>query len=115
MRALRIALAFAALLAALTTLAPAAAAGSFTSVTTPFTGVADFVTALSSCNTASGVVGPTGLAFDSTSFYVDDWCMSTIYKFPLSGGTAATPIARGANGLTQGIAVQQGYYYGRAS
>ncbi len=83
------------------------AAAAFTSFAAPFTGATDFVTNFPNCG-----VGPVGMVFDSTHFFADDYCVGTAYRFPASGGSALTPQASAPDGLTGGLAIQGGVYYG---
>ena len=76
----------------------------------PFTGVDAFVTGLPSC----GGPGPVGLLFDDSSFFVTDYCNGTTYRMSPKGGDAAQAEATVENGLTHGLALSHGRYYGAA-
>lgn len=86
----------------------------FTTFHPPLTGGTDFVTGAPSCPLASGSAGPVGLVFDPSHFFATDFCNHTTYRFPLTGGSFASPEASSINGLTQGLAVSEGHYYGLA-
>lgn len=87
-----------------------AARAAHTSFSLPLTGGVDLFTDFPSCY--GGSFGPVGMVSDSTSFYVDDSCNQTTYRFPSSGGSAAAPAASAVNGFDMGLAIQQGNYYG---
>jgi hypothetical protein len=86
----------------------------------PFTGGTDVITDFPTC--FGGTIGPVGLLNDGAHFFADDFCThtndptqnSTTYRFPVSGGSALSPQASAPNGLTHGITVDGGVYYGIA-
>jgi len=88
----------------------------------PFTGGTDIITDFSTCGSVSFPVGPVGLLNDGSHFFVDDFCThfnnptqdSTTYRFLVTGGSALTPQVSAQNGLTHGITVDGGVYYGLA-
>lgn len=86
----------------------------------PFTGGTDVITDFPTCGSVPFLVGPVGLLNDGAHFFVDDFCThfndptqnSTTYRFPVTGGSALSPQASVQNGLTHGITVAGGVYYG---
>ena len=82
-------------------------AWAFSGFNAPLTGATPFVTG-SWCS-------PTGIAFDNTHSYVVNFCPSTLYRFPVTGGDISSPEASNANGLTHGLAISNGHYYGLVS
>jgi len=93
-------------------------AAAFTQIFPPFTGGTDFITGFPTCPDAFDTietVGPIGLLFDGAHFFVDDPCNGTTYRFTASGGNASTPDAQVANGLSDGLTLKGGVYYGNGS
>jgi hypothetical protein len=85
--------------------APAAAARTFSP---PFIGVDDFVTGVPTCGP-----GPVGMLFDGSSFFVTDYCNGTTYRMsPKGGDVAGAGVTAVNNGLTHGLALSHGRYYG---
>ncbi len=84
--------------------------GPFTSVRAPITHVSDFITGLTSC----AAVGPAGLLDDGSAFYVSDWCTGTTGKYAVRGSSPSRPVASALNGLTNGLTLDDGGYYGIA-
>lgn len=84
--------------------------GPFTSVRAPVTAYSDVITGLASCD----AVGAVGLLDDGSAFYVSDWCTGTTFKYALRSGAPGKPIASALNGLTNGLALDDGGYYGIA-
>jgi len=89
-------------------------ARAFTSFQPPLVGSIDFVTGAPSCTISSGRAGPVGLVLDSSHFFTTDYCTHTTYRFSLGGGDFSSPEASADNGLTHGLAVSGGHYYGLA-
>jgi hypothetical protein len=77
---------------------------SFAHLLPPFTAAHDVVTG-NTC--VRGVIG------DRSHIYLDT-CTHTTYEFALTGGSVAHPLAAADSGLTDGLAVQNGVYYGMA-
>ena len=91
----------------------ARASAQFTSFSAPLTAATDFVTGFSTCG-LNGALGPTGVLFDGTNFFADDVCDATTYQFTAAGGSVSAPDAQLQNGLTHGLALSNGVYYGNA-
>ncbi len=89
----------------------------FTSVSPPMTGATDFVTGFPTCldPNSNKTVGPIGVLFDGTHFFVTDPCNAFTYRFTAAGGSVAAPDAQAQNGLTHGLALSNGAYYGAVS
>jgi Peptidase family M48 len=81
--------------------------GPFTSVRAPITKFSDFITGLPSCE----AVGPVGLLDNGSAFYLSDWCTGTTYRYAVH---PSSPTASALNGLTNGLALDRGAYYGIA-
>jgi hypothetical protein len=84
--------------------------GPFTSVRAPITKFSDFITGLPSCE----AVGPVGLLDNGTAFYLSDWCTGTTYRYAMDPSSPSSPTASALNGLTNGLALDHGDYYGIA-
>jgi hypothetical protein len=85
--------------------APGATARTFSP---PFSGVEDFVTGLPTCGP-----GPVGMLFDGSSFFVTDYCNGTTYRTSPKGGDATgAGVVAVNNGLTHGLTLSHGRYYG---
>lgn len=76
----------------------------------PFVAADAFVTGLTTCGP-----GPIGMLFDGASFFVTDYCNGTTYRMSPNGGPVGTAQAAVANGLTHGLALTHGRYYGAAT
>jgi hypothetical protein len=75
----------------------------------PLTNATNYLTGLPSCG-----VGPVGVDAEVGFTLVTDYCNATTYRYDTSSGTP-TLVASLASGLTHGIAVQNGVYFGVAS
>ena len=84
--------------------------GPFTSVRAPITKFSDFITGLPSCE----AVGPVGLLDNGSAFYLSDWCTGTTYRYAVHPSSPSSPTASALNGLTNGLALDRGDYYGIA-
>jgi hypothetical protein len=89
-------------------------ASGFTNFDPPLSGATDFVTGAPTCTVSSENAGPIGLGFGGGHFFTTDHCNHTIYRFPVSAGDFSAPEASADNGLTHGIAIAGGQYYGLA-
>ena len=85
----------------------AASASTFTTVSPPITGASDFATNFPSNSLSTG---PIGMIDDGTSFFVTDYANGLLYKFPITGGDAAT-VTSAADGLF-GLTLSHGVYFG---
>jgi hypothetical protein len=74
----------------------------------------DFVTDFPTClNPNSGLyIGPIGVLFDGTHFFATDACNGYTYRFTAAGGSVTAPDAKSQNLLTDGLALDNGVYYG---
>ncbi len=93
-------------------LIPAGRSYGFTQVLPPFTSAADFITGFSTCSPG---VGPIGVLFDGTNFFVTHFCDATLYRFGPAGGDISVPDAQAANGLDHALGLTGGIYYGVAN
>jgi Zn-dependent protease with chaperone function len=86
--------------------------GPFTAVDAPATGAVEFVKGLDFCSS----IGAQGLIGTGSAFYVSDWCNATTYEFAAtsSPGAPAKLLNHALNGLTDGIALDHGVYFGIA-
>ena len=94
---------------------PAVAAHTEFPAGSPFTGGTDVATEFPTCTVGNGVVrqaGPLGVIADGSHLYATDYCTGTAYRFPASGGSAATPEKSFKNGLNFGMTISGGTYYG---
>jgi DNA-binding beta-propeller fold protein YncE len=98
--------AVAAIVAVAMSSAPTATARTFSP---PFTSAEEFVTGLRTC----GGPGPVGMLFDGSNFFVTDYCNGTTYRMSPKGGDARGPnVTAVTNGLTHGLTLSHGRYYG---
>jgi hypothetical protein len=88
---------------------PASASTDFTSFSPPLTGATDFATDFPNSGGSLGI-GPIGMIDDGTNFFVSDLFNRQLYKFPTTGGDAATVLSA-ADGLF-GLALSNGVYFG---
>jgi hypothetical protein len=86
--------------------APSARASTFTTFAAPISGATDYATGFPN----SGF-GPAGVLFDGTNFFVFDPANGRLYRFPASGGTAATATSATAP-FNYGIGLAGGVAYG---
>ncbi|MCU1462024.1 MAG: hypothetical protein JWO37_2099 [Acidimicrobiales bacterium] len=92
---------------AVTTMVLAPGAGAARTFSPPLSGVDAFVTNLPTCGP-----GPVGMLFDGSSFFVTDYCNGTTYRMSPKGGDASGAPSAVENGLTHGLALSHGRYYG---
>ena len=103
-------LAFGSLVAAAGLVLAPPATAAHTGYSPPLSSGSDFATDFPTC---SGV-GPTGLVFDATSFFVVDYCDGNIYRLPATGGSVSSAphtSDQSTTGFNIGLAVQGGHYY----
>jgi hypothetical protein len=96
----------------------AARAAAFTLILAPFTGATDFITGFPPCvfpTTAPLSIGPVGVLFDGAHFFADDACNAVTYRLIATGGNVSSPDAQRRNGLTHGLTLKGGVYYGASS
>jgi sugar lactone lactonase YvrE len=83
--------------------------GTFSNLVSPLTRSVNEITPIPSC-----APGPVGLLDDGTSLYVADVCNGDTYRYEM-GTTQPAPLQKASeNGLTDGLALDNGVYYGIA-
>ncbi len=88
---------------------PTSPTGTFSNLVSPLTRAVNETAPVPSC-----APGPVGLLDDGTSLYVSDVCNATTYRYAM-GTTQPAPLEKAAaNGLTDGLALDNGVYYGVA-
>ena len=98
--------------AVVTVLLPASVASAstdFASFSPPLTGATDFATNFPNSSESFGT-GPIGMIDNGTNFFVQDYDNGMLYKFPITGGDAAT-VQSASSGLF-GLALSNGVYFG---
>jgi len=86
----------------------ASASTDFTSFSPPITGATDFATDFPNSGLPFGI-GPIGMLDDGTNFFVSDYDNGLLYKFPITGGDAAT--VPSASDFLFGLALSNGTYF----
>lgn len=97
-----------------TATAAAAPTGGFPVVSAPFTGSSDYVTGFESCDTAGQNIGPMGVLFAAGRLFVTDLCNWTTYSYTPGADNTGHLLKSKQNGLSAGLALDNGVYYGIA-
>ena len=85
----------------------------FSTIAYPLGKAEGVIVGMPTCGGGAGI-GPVGLLHDGTSMFVSDWCNAATYRYSV-GPTVPWPLASAAvNGLTNGLALRQGEYFGIA-
>jgi Zn-dependent protease with chaperone function len=83
--------------------------GDYTGVSGPVTASVDVISGLRYCS----AIGAVGLIDDDGLLYFDDWCTATTYKYDLDQ-SPAKEVVSSSDGLTGGLALDSGTFYGIA-